>query len=112
MAIAKAYGMISPRSPDSSLVRASFVIDPTGIIRAITWYPMTTGRNVEEQLRLVAALQASDEHGVLTPEAWQPGDDVILPPPVTAEATGPAGAVDLDWYYRTVKLASLTGLPA
>jgi peroxiredoxin (alkyl hydroperoxide reductase subunit C) len=110
MAIARAYGMISPHSPDSSLVRASFVIDPSGIIRAITWYPMTTGRNVGEQLRLVAALQATDAHGVLTPEAWHPGDDVIVPPPLTVGPAGDSGGPgELDWYYRTVAGPSAGG---
>ncbi len=109
MAIARAYGMISSHSPDSSLVRAAFVIDPAGIIRAITWYPMTTGRNVEEQWRLVAALQTADAHGVLTPESWQPGDDVILPPPLTADAGAPAGHTERAWYYRTVKLSDAAG---
>ena len=109
MAIARAYGMIFAHSPDSSLVRAAFVIDPAGIIRAITWYPMTTGRNVEEQLRLVAALQAADAHGVLTPESWQPGEDVILPPALTADAAVPAGGTELAWYYRTVALPTATG---
>ena len=102
MAIARAYGMISPHSPDSSLVRAAFVIDPAGTIRAITWYPMTTGRNVDEQLRLVFALQATDAHGVLTPENWRAGDDVIVPPPLTSDAT--ADSSGLDWYYSTKKL--------
>ena len=56
MAIAAAYGMIPPDAGDSSTVRASFVIDPDGIVRAITWYPMAVGRNVSEILRLVVAL--------------------------------------------------------
>ncbi|HEX2942497.1 MAG TPA: peroxiredoxin [Rhodopila sp.] len=99
MAIAHAYGMIPPNAPDSSIVRATFVIDPNGIIRAISWYPMTTGRNVEELLRIVAALQMTDAHDVSTPEGWHPGQDVILPPPLTAQdafqRTEPA------WYFRT-----------
>ena len=86
MAIARAYGMIAPQAPDAAMVRAVFVIDPEGIIRAITWYPMTTGRNVEELLRLLAALQVSDAHDVSTPEGWRPGDAVILPPELTPEA--------------------------
>ncbi len=104
MAIARAYGMISPRAPDTAMVRAAFVIDPQGIIRAITWYPMTTGRNVEELLRLVAALQMTEVHGVSTPEGWRPGEDVILPPPLTVEEAdrrerqAPKGA---DWHYHT-----------
>lgn len=104
MAIARAYGMIAPNAPDASMVRAAFVIDPAGLIRAISWYPMTTGRNVAELLRLVTTLQTADAHEVSTPEGWQPGDDVILPPPLTAEAAFAAHEEGTDWYYRTGKL--------
>ena len=109
MAIAQAYGMISPRAHDSAMVRAIFVIDPDGIIRAISWYPMTTGRSVAELLRLVAALQMTDAHGVSTPEAWQPGQDVILPPQMTTSDALEAGGAGNDWYYRT---AAPDALPA
>ncbi|MEN0075345.1 MAG: peroxiredoxin [Paracraurococcus sp.] len=101
MAIARAYGMIAPQAPDAAMVRAVFVIDPEGIIRAITWYPMTTGRNVEELLRLLAALQVSDAHDVSTPEGWRPGDAVILPPELTPEAAFAPQAPGADWYFRT-----------
>ncbi|NOG74203.1 peroxiredoxin [Roseicella sp. DB1501] len=101
MAIARAYGMIAPQAPDAAMVRAVFVIDPEGIIRAITWYPMTTGRNVEELLRLLAALQVSDAHDVSTPEGWRPGDAVILPPELTPEAVFAPQAPGADWYFRT-----------
>lgn len=101
MAVAQAYGMVPPRAPDAAMVRATFAIDPEGTIRAITWYPMTTGRNVEELLRLVAALQATDAHGVSTPEGWQPGQDAILAPPLTAEEAYGRPEAGTDWYYRT-----------
>lgn len=101
MAIAAAYGMIAPNAPDAATVRAAFVIDPDGIIRAISWYPMTTGRNVEELLRLVAALQTADRHGVATPAGWLPGDDVILPCPLTADQVLDGQADDSDWFFRT-----------
>ena len=104
MVIARAYGMVAPAAQDASLVRAAFVIDPDGIIRAMSWYPMTTGRNVEELLRLVAALQTTDAYDVSTPEGWRPGDDVILAPPITADgvlAARPDG--EADWYYRIGK---------
>jgi peroxiredoxin (alkyl hydroperoxide reductase subunit C) len=55
MAVAGAYGMLHPGAHTSATVRASFVIDPVGIIRAISWYPMNVGRSVEELLRLVTA---------------------------------------------------------
>jgi peroxiredoxin 2/4 len=106
MAIAEAYGMIHPGAADSSTVRATFVIDPDGVIRALTWYPMSTGRRVDEIIRLVSALQVTDSAGVSTPEGWMPGDDVIDAAPLSIEesdAIPAAGAVH-DWYYRIRKL--------
>jgi peroxiredoxin (alkyl hydroperoxide reductase subunit C) len=100
MAIAAAYGMIAPEAPDAAMVRATFVIDPEGVIRAISWYPMTTGRSVEELLRLLVALQTTDRHGVSTPEGWQSGDDVILPCPLTADQVFQSQAEGSDWYFR------------
>lgn len=100
MVIARAYGMIAPQAPDSALVRAAFFIDGHGTIRAITWYPMTTGRNVEELLRLLAALQMSDAYGVSTPEGWQPGRDVLLPAPSSADEILGEHEVGTDWYFR------------
>lgn len=100
MVIARAYGMIHRRAPDSALVRAVFLIDPQGFIRAITWYPMTTGRNVAELLRLVSALQVSDAHDVSTPEGWQPGQDVLLPPPRTVDNIYRKQEPGTDWYFK------------
>jgi len=102
MDVARAYGMIHPGAADTSAVRATFIIDPEGILRAMVYYPMTNGRSIDEFLRLVAALQTSDEHGVATPEAWQPGDKVIVPPPPTtmaAEERVNAGCECTDWYF-------------
>jgi peroxiredoxin (alkyl hydroperoxide reductase subunit C) len=78
--IGRAYGMISDHSPDSATMRSTFFIDPEGIIRAMTCYPATIGRSVEEMLRVLAALQRVDADSVVTPEGWHPGDDVLLPP--------------------------------
>jgi peroxiredoxin 2/4 len=100
MSIARAYGMINKHSPDSALVRAAFLIDPQGIIRAITWYPMTTGRNVGEWLRLVCAIQTTDLYNVSTPEGWQPGQDVLLPVPRTAEGIYRKQEPGSDWYFK------------
>lgn len=100
MSIAAAYGMIHPADTDTSTVRATFLIDPAGIIRLLTYYPMATGRNVEELLRTVAALQETDASGLSTPAGWQPGEDGIMPPPLTvadADARSKAGAPA--WYY-------------
>src|SRR5699024_504096 len=85
MKVAHAYGMIHPGAGDTSTVRAVFVIDDESILRAMLYYPKDNGRSIKEILRLVKALQTTDEHQVATPEGWQPGDKVIVPPPATAE---------------------------
>jgi peroxiredoxin (alkyl hydroperoxide reductase subunit C) len=84
MDVARAYGMIHPGAADTSAVRATFIIDPKGILRAMVYYPMSNGRSIDEFLRLLDALKTSDEHGVATPENWQPGERVIVPPARTA----------------------------
>ncbi|HEY9148472.1 MAG TPA: peroxiredoxin [Gammaproteobacteria bacterium] len=102
MDVARAYGMIQPGASDTSAVRATFVIDPDGILRAMVYYPMTNGRSIPEFVRLVKALQTSDEHKVATPEGWQPGDKVIVPPPASAEAAEARmneGYECTDWYF-------------
>jgi len=102
MKVAHAYGMIQPGASDTSAVRATFVIDDHGILRAMVYYPMTNGRSVEEFLRLVKALQTSDTHGVATPENWKPGEQVIVPPPADAAAADQRmheGYDYTDWYF-------------
>jgi peroxiredoxin (alkyl hydroperoxide reductase subunit C) len=102
MKVANAYGMIQPGASDTSAVRATFVIDDKGILRAMVYYPMTNGRSVPEFLRLVKALQSSDSNGVATPEGWQPGDKVIVPPPATAADADKRlkeGYECSDWYF-------------
>ncbi|RHZ62770.1 peroxiredoxin [Aspergillus thermomutatus] len=66
-------------------IRSVFIIDPAKKIRLIMAYPASTGRNTAEVLRVVDALQTTDKHGVTTPINWLPGDDVIIPPPVSTE---------------------------
>lgn len=100
MAIATAYGMLPPGAPDASMVRAAFVIDPAGIIRSITWYPLVIGRNVAELKRLLMALQLSDREGVQTPEGWMPGGDVLLPATLDAGEDEAGEAEGSAWYYR------------
>ena len=102
MAIARAYGMLPPGAQDSSTVRATFVIDPDGIIRAISWYPMSTGRSVAEILRLVEALQTSDADAVSTPEGWRFGDPVIDAAPLSIEdaMSHEPTQNSPDWYFR------------
>lgn len=103
MAVARAYGMIHPGAADTSAVRATFIIDPNGILRTMVYYPMSNGRSIAEFLRLVQALQTSDANKVATPEGWQPGDKVIVPPPATAEeaqARVSQGEYECtDWYF-------------
>lgn len=102
MAVARAYGMIHSDSRDSATVRASIVIDPAGIVRATTCYPLTTGRNAAEHLRLVTALREADRTGGLAPENWQPDAPLLRRPPSSMEelAGDPAGT---DWLLRTMK---------
>ncbi len=102
MRVAHAYGMVMPGASDTSAVRATFVIDPNGILRAMVYYPMSNGRSINEFLRLVAALQTADANKVATPENWQPGEPVIVPPPQTsdsAEARKGEGYDYTDWYF-------------
>jgi len=102
MEVARAYGMIQPGASDTSAVRATFVIDPEGVLRAMVYYPMTNGRSIPEFVRLVTALQTSDANEVATPEGWQPGDKVIVPPPANvdaAEARMGEGYECVDWYF-------------
>lgn len=100
--VATLYGMVMPGESSTETSRCVFVIDPEGLVRAMIYYPLTTGRNMDEILRLIDALQATDKHGVATPANWRPGDKVIVPPPKTtddAEARLEAGYECRDWYF-------------
>ncbi len=115
MEVAKMYGMIQPGESNTKAVRAVFVIDPKGIIRTIIYYPLSLGRNFDELLRVVAALQTADAFQVATPADWRPGDDVIVPP---AGSCGVAkdrmeGKEDIkcyDWFFCTKKIDKETVL--
>jgi peroxiredoxin (alkyl hydroperoxide reductase subunit C) len=105
--VALRYGMIHPGQSKTETVRCVFVIDPNQIVRAILYYPLTTGRNMDEILRLVDALQTTDEHKVATPANWRPGDMVVVPPPNTqemAEERLKQGYECMDWYLCKKKL--------
>ncbi|RME20542.1 MAG: peroxiredoxin [Deltaproteobacteria bacterium] len=100
--VATAYGMIMPGESKTETSRAVFVIDDKGIVRAMIYYPLTTGRNMAEILRLVDALQTTDAHGVATPANWRKGDKVIVPPPGTtddAAARMDEGYECIDWFF-------------
>jgi peroxiredoxin (alkyl hydroperoxide reductase subunit C) len=102
MKVANDYGMIHPGAADTSAVRATFIIDDKGILRAMVYYPMTNGRSIPEFLRLVTALQTSDKNKVATPAGWQPGDKVIVPTPQdvdAAEKRMSEGYECTDWYF-------------
>jgi len=103
MAIATAYGMLDPLAPDAATIRASYVIDPQGVVRAMTWYPLNVGRSVIEQLRLVRALQVADEGGVSTPEGWQEGAAVLERAPTSLDDALQAGTDGTAWYFRERK---------
>ena len=80
LVIGRAYGMVSAHDNDSSAVRTTFVIDPAGVIRAMTCYPANLGRSVPEILRILAGLQAVDAQGALAPANWQQADPLLGPP--------------------------------
>lgn len=100
--VATLYGMLMPGESKTETSRCVFVIDPVGTVRAMIYYPLTTGRNTDEILRLIDALQTTDKHKVATPANWKPGDKVIVPPPATmedVEARLKAGYECTDWYF-------------
>ena len=101
------YGMIHPGESKTETVRCVFIIDDNQVIRTILYYPLTTGRNMDEILRIVDALQTRDKHGVATPANWRPGDMVVVPPPNTqemAEERLKQGYECVDWYLCMKKL--------
>jgi len=82
-AVAALYGMIHPGASATATVRAVFFIDPKRVVRALVYYPLNVGRNVDEMVRILDALQTADQNGVACPVNWKPGDEVIVPPPKT-----------------------------
>jgi len=102
MKVAKSYGMIHSASSATATIRAVFVIDDKGVLRAMIYYPLSNGRNIDEVLRIVDACQTTDKNGVATPANWQPGDKVIVPPPQSAqdaEKRMNEGYECVDWYF-------------
>ncbi|MDP9263934.1 MAG: peroxiredoxin [Acidobacteriota bacterium] len=113
--VAKAYDMLPAeagetcegRTPaDNATVRSVFVIGPDKKIKAMLIYPMSSGRNFDEVLRLLDSLQLASKHNVATPVNWKPGDDVIIPPSVSDEQAKqkfPDGWKTLKPYLRVVR---------
>jgi peroxiredoxin (alkyl hydroperoxide reductase subunit C) len=103
MKVAKMYGMLQTVA-NTQTIRAVFIIDDKGIIRTILYYPMSTGRNLPEILRIIKSLQLHDTENVSTPADWNPGDDVVLGSPLTLDESNErmnsndASLVKYDWY--------------
>ncbi|MDF1537788.1 MAG: peroxiredoxin [Candidatus Thorarchaeota archaeon] len=107
MNVATKYGMIHPAQSGTAAVRAVFFIDPEFKLRALIYYPLSNGRNMAEIVRVIDAFQTSDKYKVATPANWQPGDDVIVPPPKTteeAEKRMNEGYDCADWFFCKKKL--------
>ncbi|MEZ2351169.1 peroxiredoxin [Caballeronia sp. RCC_10] len=111
--VAKLYDMIHPNASgggprtavDNATIRAVFIIGPDKKIKATFTYPMSAGRNFDEVLRLLDALQLNAKHTVATPVNWKPGEDVIIPTSVSdedAKKKYPEGFQTLKPYLRTV----------
>jgi peroxiredoxin (alkyl hydroperoxide reductase subunit C) len=104
MDVAKKFGMVQPNASTTQAVRAVFLIDPKAKIRAILYYPLSNGRNMQEIKRLLLAMQKSDKEQIATPANWQPGDDVIIPPPGSCGTAkermekAEEGKYCLDWF--------------
>jgi len=104
MEVAKKFGMVQPNASNTQAVRAVFIIDTKAKVRAILYYPLSNGRNMEEIKRLLIAMQKSDSEGIATPANWQPGDDVIIPTPGSCGAAKERvekkeeGKYCLDWF--------------
>ena len=115
MAVAKLYDMIHPNASgkarertamDNFTVRSVFVIGPDKLIKLILTYPMTTGRNFDEVLRVLDSMQLTAKHKVATPVNWKSGDDVIIVPAVSddeAKTKYPGGWKAPKPYLRIVK---------
>lgn len=94
LAVAKLYDMLPEDEPgtaegrtpaDNATVRSVFIIGPDKKIKAQLVYPMTSGRNFDEILRLLDSIQLTSKHTVATPVNWKPGEDIIIPPSVSDE---------------------------
>lgn len=102
MKVSKLYGMLQPNESETAAVRAVFFIDPSKKIRLIMYYPLNVGRNMDEILRALEALQTSDKYNVAMPLDWKKGDKVIVSPPKTLDELNERIEDDslekVDWY--------------
>jgi len=108
--VSRLYGMIHQPSSVTAAVRCVFFIDPKRTLRAMIYYPLNVGRNFDEILRVVDALQTADANGVACPANWKPGDDVIVPAPTTYDAAAERAASKqlqvTDWYLARKHLVA------
>ena len=112
LTVAKLYDMIHPNASggkrtaaDNATIRSVFVIGPDKKVKAMIVYPMSTGRNFDEVLRLLDSCQLTAKHSVATPVNWKPGQDVIIPAAVSdedAKKKYPQGFKTHKPYLRTV----------
>ncbi len=105
--VATKYGMLHPSQSTTATVRCVFIIDSEGILRAMLYYPLMNGRNMDEIVRMIDAFQTSDKYKVATPANWRPGDEVVVPSPKTqqdAEKRVKEGYECVDWYLCKKKL--------
>lgn len=111
MEVSRLYGILQPSASTTQAVRAVFIIDPEGKVRAILYYPLSNGRNFQEIKRPLQAMQTSDKYGVATPADWKPGEEVIVPPPgscVAAEErveTKDPSVRCVDWFLCFKKIS-------
>ncbi|HEU5308697.1 MAG TPA: peroxiredoxin [Acidimicrobiia bacterium] len=102
-AVASLYGMIHPKALKTATVRTVFVIGPDKSIQLTLTYPAAIGRNVDEIIRVLDALQLSAKHSVATPVNWNAGDDVIISPAIDDDRAAelfPKGVTTLKPYLR------------
>ncbi|MBP8791243.1 MAG: peroxiredoxin [Breznakibacter sp.] len=85
MKVSRLYGMLQPNESETAAVRAVYFIDPSKKIRLIMYYPLNVGRNMDEILRVLEAMQVADKYKVALPLDWRKGEKVIVPPPRTAD---------------------------
>ena len=108
MKVSKLYGMLQPNESETAAVRAVFFIYPSKKVRLIMYYPFNVGRNMDEIIRVLEALQVSDEYKVAMPLNWRKGDKVIVPPPKTLDEMNERMAdqtIDrIDFYLATKTL--------
>jgi peroxiredoxin (alkyl hydroperoxide reductase subunit C) len=94
--------MIHPADASTATVRATFLIDPAGILRLLTYYPTPIGRSAPEMLHTLAALREADASGLSTPGDWHPGENALLPPPIiVAEADARIRDGAPAWYFQS-----------